>query len=144
MRRVSFQQILLMCVVAFPSYDLSVSASVSQLKISMSAKLLSCEDLRKIHHDLEDKTRDELRDHLSRKFRTNWTATRAQAYALAKYYGCRFPDENDEFALYLKKFVKGYEEAEREAEKREQEPLSITDLSELRGAPNKALQLTAR
>jgi hypothetical protein len=123
MRRLTSQQLFLMlCVVAFSSYYLSVSASVSQLKTSRSAKILSCEDLRKIHHDLDDMSRDELREYLYKHFRSSTKARTAVAYALAKYYGCRFPDENDEIAIYLKKWVKRYEEAilKREAEKSQQ------------------------
>jgi hypothetical protein len=115
MRRVSFQHVLFMLSAVSFSYYLSVTASASQLN-SKSAKILSCDELRNIHHDLADKSRDELRELIYQEFRANWNETTAKAYALAKYYCCRFPDETDDFALYLKKWVEKYEEAQREAE----------------------------
>ena len=119
MRRLSSQQLfLVLFAVAVSSYYLSVSASVSHLKISLSRQILSCEALRKIHRDLDPKSAGKLREYLYKQFRSSTKARPAEAYALAKYYGCRFPDENDDFAIYLKGWVKRYEEAilKREAE----------------------------
>jgi hypothetical protein len=100
---------LIMCIVLLPPSFVALNASTLQSKISLEHRIYSCSELKKLYSELDKMAQDELKKSLFEKFLSQYRTSPMENYTHAKYYVCRFHNDNSEQVKYLRKWVAAFE-----------------------------------
>ena len=100
---------LIMCIALLPSSFVALNALALQPKISLEHRIYSCRELKKLYPELDKMAHDELKKSLFERFLSQYRTSPMENYTYAKYYVCRFHNDNSEQVKYLRKWVAAFE-----------------------------------
>jgi hypothetical protein len=103
------RRFLILCIALLPSSFVALNALALQSKTSLEPRIYSCRDLKKLYPELDKLSHDELKKSLFEKFLSQHRTSPMENYTYAKYYVCRFHNDNSEQVKYLRKWVNAFE-----------------------------------
>jgi hypothetical protein len=111
-------RLLMMSIVLLVSGFVALNASNLQSKISPERRISSCREVKKLYPELEKLSDDELRKYLSEKFLSRYKSNPIETYTYAKYYVCRYHNDNSEQFNYMKKWIAAFEKKLKDKDSR--------------------------
>lgn len=100
---------LIMCIALLLSSFVALNAVALQSKMSLEPRIYSCREVKKSYPELDKLSHDEVKKSLFEKFLSQYRTSPMENYTYAKYYVCRFHNDNSEQVTYLRKWVAAFE-----------------------------------